>query len=385
MPTNARIETQRNELDPVVEDWSGWVISGRVRSHRGDNGYATAVRTPAEGLQDCVDAEAIGYRRVYLSERLNLKHAGAFFSGVGAKTTRLEFGPAMATPGYHHPLEAAALGATMHACYGPRFILGVGRGQVEWLKGTGMAEAGYSGIIDYVNIIRRLWRGETVDYDGPAGRFEGLELGDTFEGPTPQIWFGGFGHSHFADAAAKAFDAVFLHPFYTPEATRGAVARLRQACERNDRDPASLRIIQPIVTAPDLDDFETRSLCHARAVTYFQIPRYGEALCRANGWDTKILNDVRNHGQIAGSDAIADFRYHRIELMRVAELVPDEWMQATSGIGSVDECLKKCRALREAGADEIATYGSTPGQNAALVQAWRQSTQELPHAMSTAG
>lgn len=244
---------------------------------------------------------------------------------------------------------------------------------MEWLKGTGMDEAGYAGVVDYVDIIRRLWRGEKVDYEGPVGRFEGLELGDIYEGPAPEVWFGGFGWSKFADAAAKAFDAVFLHPFYTPEATRGAVDRLRSACERNDRDPQSLRIIQPIVTAPDLSDFETRALCHARAVTYFQIPLYGEALCRANGWDTKILDDIRNHAQIAGSDVTADFRYHRIDLMKVAELVPDEWMLGTSGIGSVAECLKKCQALREAGADEIATYGSTPSQNAKLVRAWRDA------------
>jgi probable F420-dependent oxidoreductase len=371
MSATMQAESPGAALDPVVEDWSGWMISGRVRSQRGDVPYETAVRTPAEGMQDGVDAERIGYRRVYISERLNLKHAAVFLSGIAARTSRLELGPAMATPGYHHPLEAAAFGATMHACYGPRFILGLGRGSGQWLKGTGMAEAGYRGIIDYATIVRRLWRGERVDYDGPLGRFEGIELGDVYQGPEPQIWFGGFGHPKFAAAAAEAFDAVFLHPFYTPEAVHGAVTRLREACERIDRDPATLRIIQPVVTAPELDDYETRALCHARAVTYFQIPGYGESLIRANGWPRKLLDDVRNHQQVKGSGVIADFRYHRTELMKVAELIPDELMQASAAIGSVEECLKFVRELKAAGADEIATYGSTPGQNAKLVAAWR--------------
>jgi 5,10-methylenetetrahydromethanopterin reductase len=371
MSATMQAESPDAALDPVVEDWSGWMISGRVRSQRGDVPYETAVRTPAEGMQDGVDAERIGYRRVYISERLNLKHAAVFLSGIAARTSRLELGPAMATPGYHHPLEAAAFGATMHACYGPRFILGLGRGSGQWLKGTGMAEAGYRGIIDYATIVRRLWRGERVDYDGPLGRFDGIELGDVYEGPEPQIWFGGFGHPKFAAAAAEAFDAVFLHPFYTPEAVHGAVSRLREACERIDRDPATLRIIQPVVTAPELDDYETRALCHARAVTYFQIPGYGESLIRANGWPRKLLDEVRNHQQVKGSGVIADFRYHRIELMKVAELIPDELMGASAAIGSVEECLKFVRELKAAGADEIATYGSTPGQNAKLVAAWR--------------
>ena len=187
------------------------------------------------------------------------------------------------------------------------------------------------------------------------------------------MWFGGFGHPKFAAAAAEAFDAVFLHPFYTPEAVHGAVGRLHEACERIDRDPATLRIIQPVVTAPELDEYETRALCHARAVTYFQIPGYGESLIRANGWPKSLLDDIRNHQQVAGSSVIADFRYHRVQLMKVAELVPDELMQATAAIGSVDECLKHVRALKAAGADEIATYGSTPAQNAKLVAAWREA------------
>jgi probable F420-dependent oxidoreductase len=363
------------DLDPVVDDWSGWLISGRVRSNSEGSPYETTIRTPRQGIEDGIDAERIGYRRVYLSERLNLKHAGAFLGGVAALTSRLEVGPAMATPGYHHPLEAAAFGATMHACYGPRFVLGVGRGSGEWLKGTGMAEAGYQAAIDYANIVRRLWRGETVDYEGPLGTFKGLELGDVYEGPAPEIWFGGFGHPKFAATAAEAFDAVFLHPFYTPEAVHGAVTRLREACERVDRDPASLRIVQPVVTAPELDDYETRALCHARAVTYFQIAGYGESLVRANGWDRKILDDIRNHPQVTNHEVMADFRFHRVELMKVAERVPDELIEASCAMGSVDECLKFVQALKEAGADEIATYGSTPRQNARLVAAWREAKQ----------
>lgn len=376
MSVTAAEPAGHSTLAPVVEDWSGWVISGRVKSTVTDGQYETASRTPAQGVQDGIDAERIGYRRVYLSERLNLKHAGVFLSAIASHTSRLEIGTAMATPGYHHPLEAAALGATMQAIHGPRFILGVGRGSVEWLKGTQMAEAGYPGIIDYANIVRTLWRGERVDYDGPLGRFANVDFGDRYDGPAPQIWFGCFGLPKAAAAAAAAFDAVFLHPMYTPEAVHGAVGRLRAACERIGRDPATLRVIQPMVTAPDLDDFETRSLCHARAVTYFQIPGYGESLCRANGWDTKVLQRIRNHGQVAGNGTIADFRFHRIELMEVAKLVPDEWMQASCGIGTVDECLKAAKALKDAGADEIATYGSTPSQNERLVQAWRAAKTE---------
>jgi len=37
-------------------------------------------------------------------------------------------------------------------------------------------------------------------------------------------------------------------------------------------------------------------------------------------------------------------------------------MSESCGIGSVDECIDTLRRFREAGADEIVTYGSTPGR-----------------------
>jgi 5,10-methylenetetrahydromethanopterin reductase len=40
----------------------------------------------------------------------------------------------------------------------------------------------------------------------------------------------------------------------------------------------------------------------------------------------------------------------------------------------VQHCVAKLQQFRDAGADEIATYGSTPGQNAELIDAWRNRT-----------
>ena len=36
--------------------------------------------------------------------------------------------------------------------------------------------------------------------------------------------------------------------------------------------------------------------------------------------------------------------------------------------------METLRRFRAAGADEIVTYGSTPNQNAALADAWRQAS-----------
>jgi alkanesulfonate monooxygenase SsuD/methylene tetrahydromethanopterin reductase-like flavin-dependent oxidoreductase (luciferase family) len=186
-----------------------------------------------------------------------------------------------------------------------------------------------------------------------------------------------FGLPAGAQTAAACMDGVLLVPNMTPDATRAAVTRLRSGCERIERDPDSLRISQCMITAPELDDLETRQIAHARAFTYLQAPGYGDALCRVNGWDPAIVATLSRHPQLAGVTRIADNVFHRSELVVPAGLIPERWTTESCAIGSVDECLAQLRRYRDAGADELVTYGSTPGQNAALARAWAASKDFL--------
>jgi probable F420-dependent oxidoreductase len=342
----------------VISDLSAFIIAGRVRAVASAESE-TAARTPRQGIEDGVQAERIGFRRVFLSERWNLKEAGALLGGVGALTSTIGLGTGVIPSFARHPLHAAAFGSTMQAAYGPRFVLGLGRG--------GGGGAGYEhrnsfrALEEYVGTVRALWRGETVD---------GLRMDDRHEGPDPEVWFGTFGLPRGARTAARCMDGVLLIPNLTPDATRAAVERLRAACEVEGRDPASLRIAQCVVTAPDLGEVETRQICHARALTYLQAPGWGETLCEMNGWPAERLEQIRSHAQLQGHAAIADSVFHRAELEEPAKAVPDEWMAESCAVGSVEQCVAAVRRFREAGADEVVTYGSTPGQNAGLAEAW---------------
>jgi probable F420-dependent oxidoreductase len=360
-------------LPPVIDDLSAFVIAGRVKA-RPSPDSETAARTPAQGIQDGVEAEEIGFRRIFLSERWNLKEAGVILGAIGARTERVDLGTGLIAAGSWHPLHAAALGSTLTAAFGPRVVLGLGRGDDAILNSLGLGQVGFGMLEDYVRILKRLWAGETVSYDGPVGRFPRMALGDMHEGPSPAVWFGTFGLPRAAKAAARVMDGVLLVPNLTPDTTRATVARLREECERIDRDPATLRIAQCVITAPELDDTETRQLAHARALTYLQAPHYGDALCKANGWDRSVLDQLNAHEQIRRAGEAADQAFHRSELLEPAKLIPDEWMRESCALGSIDECLSQLRRFREAGADEIVTYGSTPRQNADLAHAWAAQT-----------
>ncbi len=349
-----------SEPAPVMDDLSIYLICGRVTTER-KAGFTHV----SSVLDDAVDAERLGFRRGWLSERFDLKDSGAILGGCAARTTRFGVGTGVWAAPSRHPMVAASFGATMNALYGPRFVLGLGRG----VPLPDMPEYSFEQFLHYAETVRALWAGGTVEYDGTELRTVDA-LGEV---PKPEIWACGYGRPKFAKAAAhEVFDGVMLYPFLTAEAVREAIERIRNACADRGRDPASLHICHPIVVAPELDEWKTRAYAHARAVTYLEWPGHGEALTDTNGWDQSLLAKLREHKQLAGKNADQDF--HRAELMEPAELVPDEWMEESCAIGSVDHCVERLAAYRDAGADELAIYASTPIENEALSRAWRERT-----------
>jgi len=365
--------TASADLPPVVDDVSAYIIAGAVSAAQEEGAHATVGRTPAQGIQDGIDAERIGYRRIWLSERLDIKEADAILAGVAARTSRIGVGTGVIVPMSRHPIHLASFAATMHACFGPRLTLGLGRGDAEAYGAMGMAHPSYEYMCDYADLMKQMWTGKTVAYDGPVGTFPGLAFPNTYAGPAPEVYLGVFGNAKGAEAAAKSYDGVLLASMLSPDAVRAAVTRIHEACERIGRDPASIRTVALVTTAPELDDYETRAVAHARAVTYLTWGKgYAHVLARANRWDESVIDKLEEHKLFRNLERKPDFVYHRHEMMEPAELIPDEWMRDVCAIGTIEECVASFQRFKDAGVDEIATYGSTPAQNAKLIAAWRE-------------
>ena len=71
---------EADELAPVAEDLSIWLIPGRAKD-------------PSLAITQAVDAERPGFRRVFLSERFDLKDAGALLEGCSPAPAASRRGP----------------------------------------------------------------------------------------------------------------------------------------------------------------------------------------------------------------------------------------------------------------------------------------------------
>ncbi|MHB8694510.1 MAG: TIGR03857 family LLM class F420-dependent oxidoreductase [Solirubrobacteraceae bacterium] len=354
---------EQNALAPVVPDISIWLIPGRVTD-------------PSLAIPHAIDAERLGFRRVFLSERFDLKDAGALLGGVLARTSRLEAGTGIMAAGARSPLMAASMAATLQAAYGHRFVFGLGRSSGPYLAGQGISEFTFQAFADYFDILRRLFRGETVSYDGPAGRYDALQTVDPCPGKPPELWATSMGGPVATKLAARIADGLILPGFLTSEAVARVAATVRAERERHGLDPDRFPILYYMIAATDLDETYTRAIAHARFVTYVVgMPTFANSYIRNNGWEEKQMRTLLEHPQFeAMRRPTADQAFHRAELLEASKRVPEEWIQETCAIGSLEQCVSKIREYREAGADEIGFYGSTPMENAALIDAWRDAS-----------
>lgn len=348
------------ELTPVIDDMSITLLAGRVPS-------------AAPAIEQAQEAERLGFKRVWIPERYSNKEAGVLLGAMAASTSRIGVGSGPLSIASRYPVVTAALGATLHSVFGPRMTLGVGRGgPPAWYNGHGFTQVNYPTLIDYVDVIKRLWRGETIEHEGPAGNYKGLRLPDPLEGPAPDVVFFHLGGPVASKAAANpVFDGVGLANITTPDAMRESIAMTRKECERIGRDPATLKFIAPVTSAPELDEFQTRVQVAVRIVVYLKLPILGDMLLKLNRWDERIANDIRNHPLLANpGTGTVDQSFQRDQLVEVSKMVPDAWLGEVAAVGSVHECVKTLQRYRDAGADEIDLYGSTPAENAALIRAW---------------
>jgi alkanesulfonate monooxygenase SsuD/methylene tetrahydromethanopterin reductase-like flavin-dependent oxidoreductase (luciferase family) len=126
---------------------------------------------------------------------------------------------------------------------GGRFDMGVGVGgehPPEFVAaGVDVAERG-ARADEALEVMKRLWSGERVDFDGRFTTVPGLTLEP---GPVqpggPPLWLGG--RRPAAIRRAGRFADVWMPYMYSPEQVATSLAEVRQAAEAAGRDPASVR------------------------------------------------------------------------------------------------------------------------------------------------
>ena len=184
-------------------------------------------------------AEALGWDDIWLSEHhfFDDDYTPSMLPlgcAIAARTERVEIGTSVLLLPLHDPVRVAEDAATLDVLSGGRLQLGLGVGyRVEEFHGFDIPRGQRARRMDEgLEILRRLFAGECLDFEGKYYRYRDVELCPKPVQTPPKLWVGGFSEPAVRRAArlADAYIAVgAMAPF---------VSIYHRALEERGEDPA---------------------------------------------------------------------------------------------------------------------------------------------------
>jgi len=154
---------------------------------------------PRDLVEFGVRAEAVGLDSVVVSDHYQpWRHRGghapfslAWMAAVGERTSRVMIGTSVLTATFrYHPAVIAQAFATMGCLYPGRIMLGIGTGEamnevavtgIEWPR----FKERFARLREAVDLMRLLWTGERVTFEGEYYRTSGATVYDRPSSPVP--------------------------------------------------------------------------------------------------------------------------------------------------------------------------------------------------------
>jgi probable F420-dependent oxidoreductase len=327
---------------------------------------AGAPKSPRDMLGELAHAERLGIGTAFISERFNIKEAGAL-TGAACAVSNLNIITAATNHTTRHPVVTASWASTLHLLSEGRFSLGIGRGIDAMFKAFGMPLATTESMESFALLMRRLWKGETVlGYEDITGKYPVLRLDPAFDLDIP-LSITAFGPKTL-ELGGRCFDNVILHTFFTDETTACAVRTVKESAEKAGRDPSTVKVWSCFATIGDHLPHDLRiKKTVGRLATYLQA--YGDLMVRTNNWDPKVLQRFREDEFVRSFPGALDAKATTAELERVAPLIPGEWL-APAATGTPEQCVAAVRNQFALGCDGVIMHGASPAELEPIVNAY---------------
>jgi probable F420-dependent oxidoreductase len=203
-------------------------------------------------------AEELGFDSVWVSDHFFYSFARygadpspiasleplATLAGIAAVTDRVRLGTLVLCAAFRHPASLAKAATSIDLLSGGRLDLGLGAGwMAEEFEAFGYRFRSpgdrFAVLEETVEVVQELFRGEPVTREGPNVTLREAVLAPTPDRPPP-VWLGGKGGPRLLRLAARRADGWNMVWRITPEAYAKKVSDVREACEAEDRDPATL-------------------------------------------------------------------------------------------------------------------------------------------------
>lgn len=289
-------------------------------------------------------AEAAGITRVWLTEDLFHRGALPLAGAILASTTTLQVGVGVVAAQLRHP-AALAMDVRSLLDLGPgRFTLGLGAGVAERARHLMQPASPPLRLVrEAIEQVRTLLSGGTVESGGLLHSAERLALSGQppAGGPCP-LYAAAIGPQALAQAGRLA-DGVVLTAMCAVEHVRHAAGLVQAAAAAAGRPPIPVVAYVPVLM---LDDAAAAKAAMRRVLAGYVADWAGLAFLSRlfTEWSPLTPESMDAIGQAlrAGDEAT------------LAELLPDEVLDAYTIAGDLPECRRLAARLAAAGATELA-------------------------------
>jgi len=345
---------------------------------------ATTVEASGRGggwtntLSFVLEAEKLGLDACFVAEAWGSDGPSAL-GYLAARTDRMLLGSGILQVGTRSPALVAATALSLAEMSGGRFLLGLGVSGpqvIEGLHGVPFARP-LTRLRETVEIVRRLFAGEKLDYAGrahtvplPGGEGRPMRLSLP---PNPDIPI------YLATISPKTLELTgeiadgWLGTSFVPEGASAYFDRLDAGLARSGRTRAQLDVCQGAEVAFAADEDALRTMVASRKKELaFSLGGMGSATTNfyhgaysRQGW-AEVAEAVRERWQAGDRDG-------------AAALVTDEMVLTTTLIGTEPMVRERLRTWRDAGVDTVRLYPAGADLNAKLDTLGRAI--ELVHAL----
>jgi alkanesulfonate monooxygenase SsuD/methylene tetrahydromethanopterin reductase-like flavin-dependent oxidoreductase (luciferase family) len=292
-----------------------------------------------ESMNLAADAESRGFDSVWVHESLFQRDVVTYLSAMASATSRIGLGSGVINTFTRHPVTAASTFATLSELSGGRVRLGLGLGSFPTIPLIGHQifpvekNRPLRRISEYVRVVKLVWEGSKVEFEGEFFKVHGLTLGFRVNGHIP-LYIASLSPRTQAFAATVA-DGVILSPALNSAwGTQRMVENVRRGEEKRG---SAVERASYMLTSLDPDPQRAAQVVRDYYFFAYQLAEVVRP-------EVLFPYGVREEQLIPMKDA-----WKRGDIPEAKRLIPDEAIEALTITGTGDHAAERLGEYEKAG------------------------------------
>lgn len=292
-----------------------------------------------EAVRIASGAESNGYESLWMHESLFQRDVVTYISAMAAVTKKIRLGSGVINTFTRHPVTAATTFATLSELSGGRVALGLGLGSFPTIPLIGHQifpvdkTHPLRRIKEYVKVVKMVWEGGKVDFEGEFFKVHNLTLGFKADGSIP-LYIASLSPKTQAFAATVA-DGVILSPALNT--TKGTAKMVENVKSGEARRGRTVERASYMMTSVDKDPAKA-----AQAVRdyYFFVYQLAE-----------VVNPAVLEPYGVSAERLAPLRaaWNKGDVAEAKRLVPEEAIEALTVTGDAERATERIKEYEKAG------------------------------------